>query len=136
MPTVKNQLEGSCLCGGITFQIDGEIDDFFLCHCSRCRKGTGSVHASNLIVRNAKLVWKSGKEKRNIYKVPSSLHTRSFCSVCGSGIPSYEDKLLVIPAGGIDSHLEIKPTAHIYAKDKLEWDSNLEDVIKFDELPE
>jgi hypothetical protein len=35
---VKQKTKGACLCGGITFEIDGAFEHFFLCHCSRCRK--------------------------------------------------------------------------------------------------
>jgi hypothetical protein len=40
--------KGSCLCGEIIFEIIGEFESFFLCHCERCRKDTGSAHAANL----------------------------------------------------------------------------------------
>ena len=35
---------GSCLCGKVTFEIEGNFEQFFLCHCERCRKDTGSAH--------------------------------------------------------------------------------------------
>jgi hypothetical protein len=42
---------GSCLCGAVSFEVSGAFDSFFLCHCSRCRKDTGSAHAANLFWR-------------------------------------------------------------------------------------
>ncbi|MCI3132528.1 GFA family protein [Phenylobacterium aquaticum] len=53
---------GSCLCGGIAFEISGPFEAFFLCHCSRCRKDTGSAHAANLFSSTAKLTWLSGQD--------------------------------------------------------------------------
>lgn len=26
---------GSCLCGEVTFEVDGDFGDFYLCHCGR-----------------------------------------------------------------------------------------------------
>ncbi len=37
---------GSCLCGAVRFRIEGEFERFYLCHCSHCRKDTGSAHAA------------------------------------------------------------------------------------------
>ena len=51
--------KGSCLCGEITFEIIGEFESFFLCHCERCRKDTGSAHAANLFSSSARLIWLS-----------------------------------------------------------------------------
>lgn len=44
-------------------------------------------------------------------------------------------KLLVVPAGSIDSDINIKPQGHIYYKSKANWDTELEKVPKFEELP-
>jgi hypothetical protein len=40
---------GSCLCGAVRFEVEGEFQRFYLCHCGHCRKDTGSApHAANL----------------------------------------------------------------------------------------
>jgi hypothetical protein len=46
---------GSCLCGAVTFTVEGAFDRFYLCHCSHCRKDTGSAHAANLFASTAAL---------------------------------------------------------------------------------
>jgi len=45
-----NEKAGSCLCKKINFEIEGEFDSFYLCHCGRCRKDTGSAHAANFFL--------------------------------------------------------------------------------------
>ena len=52
---------GSCLCNSVQFEINGNFENFFLCHCKYCRKGIGLglVHVANLFSSNAKLSWKS-----------------------------------------------------------------------------
>ena len=45
---MSNTYSGSCLCGEIRFEIEGEFELFYLCHCEYCRKDTGSAHAANL----------------------------------------------------------------------------------------
>ncbi|MCB9494917.1 MAG: GFA family protein [Desulfobacteraceae bacterium] len=129
--------QGSCLCGEVTFEIDGEFDSFYLCHCSRCRKDTGSAHGANLFSSSATLEWLSGKDKVRNFTLGSTQHSRSFCSVCGSALPNIqmEGKLLVVPAGSLDCDLSINPTAHIFVSGKANWDNNLHKIPMIDTLP-
>nr|WP_287234606.1 GFA family protein [Vibrio sp.] len=39
--------KGSCLCGSIQFELDGNVTDIIHCHCSLCRKASGSAYATN-----------------------------------------------------------------------------------------
>ncbi|WP_432403874.1 GFA family protein [Wukongibacter sp. M2B1] len=128
---------GSCLCGEIVFEIDGDFENFFLCHCAHCRKDTGSAHAANLFSSTAKLRWLSGKDKVKIFNYKSSGHIKSFCSDCGSALPNIqmEGTLLVVPAGCLDSEVSIKPQGHIYMASKANWDNDLDKVPKFNQLP-
>nr|QQZ51761.1 hypothetical protein JKL49_13180 [Phenylobacterium glaciei] len=43
-------LTGSCLCGARAYEIEGELDGVWMCHCSLCRKASGSVGNAILIV--------------------------------------------------------------------------------------
>ncbi len=128
---------GSCLCGEITFEIEGDFENFYLCYCKRCRKDTGSAHAANLFSSTAKLRWLSGQEKAKTFNFRSEGHIKSFCINCGSALPNIQmdGKLLVAPAGSIDSDINIKPQGHIYYASKANWDIELEKVPKFEELP-
>jgi hypothetical protein len=128
---------GSCLCGEVTYEIEGDFENFYLCHCERCRKDTGSAHAANLFSSTAKLRWLSGQEKSKTFNFRSEGHIKSFCTNCGSALPNIQmnGKLLVVPAGSIDSYINIRPQGHIYYASKANWDTELEKVPKFEELP-
>lgn len=128
---------GSCLCGEVTFEIYGDFENFFLCHCEHCRKDTGSAHAANLFSSTAKLKWLTGKSKIKTFDYKSSGHIKSFCSECGSALPNIrmDGKLVVVPAGSLDSEVFIKPQGHIYMASKANWDNELDKVPKFNELP-
>ncbi|MEZ5529471.1 MAG: GFA family protein [Porticoccaceae bacterium] len=129
---------GSCLCGCVHFEIEGEFEQFFLCHCSRCRKDTGSAHAANLFSHGANLQWLSGEELVQTFTLPATRHTRSFCTVCGSALPIEipGESFIVIPAGSLDEEIAIKPTAHIFVGSKAGWDHNLELAPKYQALPQ
>lgn len=45
-----NKYYGSCLCGRVSYEVSGDFDAFYLCHCSRCQKDTGSAHSAKIFV--------------------------------------------------------------------------------------
>lgn len=125
--------KGSCLCGEVSFEIIGDFDSFFLCHCTFCRKDTGSAHAANLFSSSARLNWHSGKALVKTYRLPSTRHMKSFCSVCGSAVPMEQTELnlIVVPAGSLDDKISIQPTAHIFLDSQAEWEASLEKAPRF-----
>ena len=46
-----NNIAGSCLCGSVKFRVFGEVDTFYLCHCSRCQRSTGTAHVANIFTQ-------------------------------------------------------------------------------------
>ena len=129
--------EGSCLCGQVKFVVEGDFEQFYLCHCERCRKDTGSAHAANLFSSTARLVWLSGEDQVRTYNFRGEGHIKSFCTHCGSALPNLqmEGKLLVVPAGSLDSDVLIRPQGHIFTARKANWDEHLESIRTFDGLP-
>jgi len=128
---------GSCLCGAVRFEIAGAFEHFFLCHCGRCQKDTGSAHAANLFSTNAKLTWLTGEAEVTTFQLPETRHTKSFCTTCGAAVPSLQmdGALLVVPAGSLDSAIGKRPDAHICVGSKADWDDRLEDVARIHALP-
>jgi hypothetical protein len=128
---------GSCLCGSVRFEVDGDFERFYLCHCEHCRKDTGSAHAANLFSSTARLRWVSGESNVTSFNLPSTRHTKSFCSTCGSALPSVQmnGALLVVPAGSLNSEIPIRPDAHIFVASKAGWDEALEEIPMIERLP-
>ena len=79
-------LSGSCLCGAVTYTVTGEERRFYHCHCQRCRKASGTGHASNLFVKG-ELRWNSGEDQVTTYRLPDAEHfSNTFCRTCGSRV--------------------------------------------------
>ncbi len=129
--------KGSCLCGKITFEIYGAFESLFFCHCQRCRKDTGSAHAANLFSTTARLVFLSGEDAVTTYQLPATRHQKSFCKHCGSAVPNLQaaGKLLVVPAGSLDSPVDIRPNAHICVDSRANWDPLSENIPVIGGLP-
>ena len=129
---------GSCLCGTVKYELLGEFQSFFLCHCSRCQKDTGSSNAANLFAQDSSLNWLQGENNVKTYQYPNSLHTKSFCKNCGSALPTYSESInsVVVPAGSLDTQVPIPPSAKIFVAHCATWLKNVENAPDFDELPE
>lgn len=129
---------GSCLCGTVTFKVEGDFETFFLCHCAHCRKDTGSAHAANLFSSTARLTWLSGADNVTTFTLPGTRHRKAFCKDCGSALPNrqMDGALIVVPAGSLTTPLDMKPAAHIFTASRADWDNRLEDVQEFETFPE
>lgn len=121
----QTTVTGSCLCGAVKYQVTGEPKRFFHCHCSRCRKATGTTgHASNLFLQPGTLKWLSGEEQIRAFKVPEAgRFTNVFCAICGSRMPRQpkDTDAVIIPAGSLDDQAPIKPEARIFYGSRAAW---------------
>ena len=127
--------KGTCLCGKVSFEVEGDFENFYLCHCERCRKDSGSAHAANIFSSTANLRWLSGEEHVRLFDLEG--HIKSFCTNCGSALPNIQmdGTLLVVPAGSLDSDVPIRPDGHIFHANRANWDEELENITVFDKLP-
>ncbi len=125
-------LTGSCLCGSVQYEIKGDSTAFYHCHCQRCRKASGTGHASNIRVSpETSIHWLKGEELLKRYKVPEAeRYFNNFCSNCGSPMPKVVPEIgaVVVPAGSLDAEPDIKPEARIFWDSRTEWSCS-------DELP-
>ena len=117
-------LSGSCLCGAVVYAISGEALHFYHCHCQRCRKATGTGHASNIIMRPNSVAWTAGEHLLTTFKVPQARRfATSFCSICGSLMPRIapDKSVAVVPAGTLDNLPAIRPEARIFQDSRADW---------------
>lgn len=120
----QNTFHGGCLCGSVQYEISGEPKRFYHCHCRRCRKSTGTGHASNLFVQPASLKWVKGEELVRSFKVPEAQRfTRKFCGNCGSPLARQpkDSDMVIIPAGSLDTNPPLKPQARIFWDSRADW---------------
>ena len=132
-----NSYQGSCLCGQVSYRITGDALGFYHCHCRRCRKMTGTGHASNLRIDTDTIDWLTGADLVRSYRLPEASRFRNdFCSACGSPLPKYfsEVNFVIIPAGTLDSEPELQPQARIFCGSRSNW-SCRDSLPAFDAYP-
>ena len=115
---------GSCLCGAVSFRIEGPYAAFQYCHCSRCRKSSGSAHAANLFVPAARLTWERGEASVRRFELPGAKYwCTAFCETCGAHLPwlSKTGKIYLVPAGALDGDPGVRPTRNIFFGSRAPW---------------
>jgi hypothetical protein len=132
---------GSCLCGGVAFEIEGRLTPIQLCHAKRCQKFTGSAFSPEMAAKRERFRWTRGEELVTVYEAPL-LHEppplrRAFCRVCGSPLPLPLEgsEYVVLLAGVLDDDPETKPFRHIFVGQAASWDSISDGLPVFEEQP-
>jgi len=116
-------IKGSCLCGRIAFGIDGKYSDIGHCHCSKCRKVSGSNSNAVLITSAKSMTWLRGAEHVKVYEMSDGWKS-TFCAECGCPVPMLgaRGKLYWVPAGALDDDPCVPVAQHIYVSDKASWE--------------
>jgi hypothetical protein len=127
--------KGSCLCGSVQYEIAGELGDFGYCHCTSCRKASGSAHAANAPIERHQFHLLTGADTlREFESLPGKF--RAFCSRCGSPIYAYlavSRELIRIRLGTLDTPFTGTPKAHTWVSDKAPWERIAADLPQFPE---
>jgi hypothetical protein len=63
-------LRGSCLCKSVRYEVRPPFIRFVHCYCSRCRKATRGMRATNIAVVPDQFRWLSGEELISRYDLP------------------------------------------------------------------
>jgi len=129
-------MDGKCLCGGIEFEIKGEIPDLYQCHCSQCRKQGGSASNTATIVQEKQFYWNSGESLITQYKDKTGFNS-NFCSVCGSPAPNKlgDNGLIWIPAGLLEDSENLEIVAHLYVGSRTSWETISNTGKQYDQMP-
>jgi hypothetical protein len=118
---------GSCLCGSVAFIAELPFERFVHCHCSRCRKATGTARSSNAVVKPEAFRWLRGQELVARYDLPAARSFASaFCRHCGSPLPhpTRSGREVIIPAGAFDDELAVNPDRHVHWASRADWDAD------------
>ena len=136
--TSNASIAGSCLCGKVRFEVTPPFSAFRYCHCSRCRKASGSGHAANLLAPRAQFRWVSGEDLIRRYDVPDAQRFSVwFCAECGSRAP-HEIRTrndMLIPAGLLDADPQMRPENNIFWDSKAAWCTDPKSLPRFAGYP-
>ena len=118
-------LTGRCLCGAVSFEVSCDRDHADACHCSQCRRWSGTFWAS-VNVPYASLRLTSGEGSVAWFRSSESVR-RGFCKTCGSALFWHPDRhkehshMLGVALGALDSPTGVRVAEHIFVKDKGDY---------------
>jgi len=116
-------IKGSCLCGKVSYEVNGSGDKMYYCHCRMRRKASGSSFATNMLMKESEFEIKSGAELLKGFN-SSPGETRYFCSECGSPIYGKAEArtgFISLRCGGLDEAPNIEPEVHLFTDWKAPW---------------
>ena len=124
-------MRGSCLCGGVRFEVEAAPDSLRYCHCTSCKKLSGGGGTVNFGVPPSAITIVQGQELLQSF-TPEGGSAKTFCRVCGTnlfggGWPDSEITSVRLPA--IDSPFEGSPRRHIYTRSLARWETLPDDGL-------
>lgn len=115
---------GRCLCGGVRFQIDGELRDARYCHCTRCQRRTGTSSSANAGFDASALTILAGEDLIKAY-TPARGFSKLFCSECGSALFSRSQErpeVMAVRLGAIDGDPGVRPAVRQFVDYAAVWE--------------
>ena len=131
-PSPESPLAGACLCGGVRFEITAPFSRASHCHCSRCRKHSGTFGETQGRVPREAFRLLQGEALIRVFR-PEGGAVKAFCSVCGSSLfggtwPDGEQ--VSVRLGTLDGDPGIRPQYHSFVGSRAPWE-----VLPDDGLP-
>lgn len=138
MSEIEYPLEGSCQCGGVTYQLLEPPLLVAACHCTECQKLSTSAFSITAMVKPESVEF-SGKMKDWSRSSDSgNISAAKFCPTCGNRIYHYNpddmSTLKLKPSTLLDTRV-IQPTVHIWVSEKQDWYELPEGVGVFEGQP-
>ncbi|KAF2260586.1 hypothetical protein CC78DRAFT_24682 [Lojkania enalia] len=124
--------QGGCMCGNVRYSVEGEPAMKALCHCTDCRKITGSTYSTNALFpeEGFKVLQGTTKQHSKVADGGNTI-TSHFCGDCGSTMwregPTFKG-LKVIKVGTLDDPdalTKAKPDAELFTSTRVEWVSEV-----------
>lgn len=116
--------KGSCLCGSIQFSLNGAVTDIIHCHCSLCRKASGSAYATNGFIEAESFELTDTGSTLTFYE-SSEGKRKYFCKTCGTPIYSSNAQSLNryrLRLGVLDTDISERPISHNFVTSKANWE--------------
>jgi hypothetical protein len=126
-------LAGQCMCGAVHYAVADEFDYAVNCHCSVCRRATGSAFKPFAGIEHKKLKITKGADKLMLFGDEKNNDTR--CKVCGSFLYSVvrEGDFVHVAMGTLVDEPTIRPTAHIFVGSKAKWFEITDELPQYEE---
>lgn len=125
------ELRGKCFCGAVAYAVADEFVYAANCHCSNCRRTTGSAFKPFAGIERVKLAVAEGADKLMIFGEENGHDAH--CRVCGSLLYSVvrDGAYVHVAMGTLLDDPTIRPNAHIFVGSKAPWYEITDDLPQY-----
>jgi hypothetical protein len=129
-------LRGQCLCGAVRYAVSNTFRYSFNCHCSQCRRATGSAFKPFAGIESEALQLTEGSGEVMIYGDPQATHD-VHCGRCGSLLYSVvrEGAYVHVTLGTLLDAPGIRPSAHLFVGSRAPWHEITDSLPQYDAFP-
>jgi hypothetical protein len=128
-------VDGSCLCGHISFVADIDPEKVRICHCTDCQTQTGSAYRTNVPASKDSFRLTSGTPKTWVKTAESgSRRSEAFCPECGSAIYSAAadgSGGYMLRVGILRQRTQLPPKVRQWCRSALPWSQDLHSLPQF-----
>jgi len=127
---------GRCRCGAIQFSVARPFEYAGYCHCSRCRRASGSAFAAFAGVRRENVHIEQGPDDVVTYRRNPDTVSH-LCRHCGSVLflVVRQEQYAHVQMGTLVEDPQIRPQFHIYVASKASWHEITDGLPQFAGLP-
>jgi hypothetical protein len=127
-------LAGKCFCGAVCYAVPDEFVYAANCHCSNCRRATGSAFKPFAGIGRDKLSITKGRDSLLIFGDENGNDTH--CKACGSLLYSVvrDGKFVHVAMGTLVDDPTIRPTKHIFVGSKAPWFTITDDLPQYETI--
>lgn len=133
---MAKRLAGKCFCGAVRYAVEDAFHYAMNCHCSNCRRTTGSAFKPFAGIERDKLVVTGGSDALLIYGDGKENDTH--CRTCGSLLYSVvrDGAFVHVAMGTLMDEPSIRPSRHIFVASKAPWFAITDDLPQHQEFPD
>jgi hypothetical protein len=130
--TKVRMLAGSCFCGTVRYAVADAFAYAANCHCSNCRRTTGSAYKPFAGILRDRLVLTAGEDK--LLRFGGETGYDAHCGVCGSLLYSVvrNGTHVHVAMGSLIDEPSIRPSHHIFVGSKAAWETIADDLPQYD----
>jgi hypothetical protein len=136
----SSQITGRCLCGNVTYTVEGDAVIHAACHCTDCQRQTGNPFS--VVVGVPRDAFSVQGSTLSSYATIGTDHggetERNFCSACGSPIFSAAaamPEMVFIKAGTLDDASWVQPSVEVWTGSAQPWAPHFEGAGHFERGP-
>ena len=128
---------GSCLCGSVQYEVEGDLRAIVNCHCRFCRKAHGGMYAPLLFLPISRLRIVEGEGVIARHHIPRLEADRCFCATCGTRLYNHAltRSLISLVVATLDTDEDLRPIAHINTESKCAWLELNDGLPQFSTVP-